>query len=395
MRVALAYSGGLDTSVAIRLLQEKYNAEVITVTVDVGQKREDLKIAEEKSKMLGAIKHYYIDARREFVEEYVFRSIKANGLYEGYPLSIALARYPIASKLVEVAKKEGLEAVAHGCTGKGNDQFRFDTTIAIKGPHLKIIAPVRELNLDRKWEIQYAKEHGIPIPVDVDKPYSTDENLWGRSIEGGILENPWVPPPEHIYTLTRSPKEAPQEPRVIEIEFERGVPVAIDGRRMDGVSLIVELNKVAGEHGVGRIDMIEDRVLGLKAREIYEAPAAVVLIQAHKALEQLVLTREELVLKEIIDAKWAELAYRGLWFDPLREDLDAFIDATQKRASGMVKIELNRGLSKVIARSSPFSLYDEELVSFERFGFDQRESTGMIKFQALQGKIVRKKLGET
>jgi argininosuccinate synthase len=395
MRVALAYSGGLDTSVAIRLLQEKYNAEVITVTVDVGQKREDLKIAEEKSKMLGAIKHYYIDARREFVEEYVFRSIKANGLYEGYPLSIALARYPIASKLVEVAKKEGLEAVAHGCTGKGNDQFRFDTTIAIKGPHLKIIAPVRELNLDRKWEIQYAKEHGIPIPVDVDKPYSTDENLWGRSIEGGILENPWVPPPEHIYTLTRSPKEAPQEPRVIEIEFERGVPVAIDGRRMDGVSLIVELNKVAGEHGVGRIDMIEDRVLGLKAREIYEAPAAVVLIQAHKALEQLVLTREELVLKEIIDAKWAELAYRGLWFDPLREDLDAFIDATQKRVSGMVKIELNRGLSKVMARSSPFSLYDEELVSFERFGFDQRESTGMIKFQALQGKIVRKKLGET
>jgi argininosuccinate synthase len=395
MRVALAYSGGLDTSVAIRLLQEKYNAEVITVTVDVGQKREDLKIAEEKSKMLGAIKHYYIDARREFVEEYVFRSIKANGLYEGYPLSIALARYPIASKLVEVAKKEGLEAVAHGCTGKGNDQFRFDTTIAIKGPHLKIIAPVRELNLDRKWEIQYAKEHGIPIPVDVDKPYSTDENLWGRSIEGGILENPWVPPPEHIYTLTRSPKEAPQEPRVIEIEFERGVPVAIDGRRMDGVSLIVELNKVAGEHGVGRIDMIEDRVLGLKAREIYEAPAAVVLIQAHKALEQLVLTREELVLKEIIDAKWAELAYRGLWFDPLREDLDAFIDATQKRVSGSVKIELNRGLSKVMARSSPFSLYDEELVSFERFGFDQRESTGMIKFQALQGKIVRKKLGET
>ncbi|KUO43252.1 MAG: argininosuccinate synthase [Hadesarchaea archaeon YNP_N21] len=395
MRVALAYSGGLDTSVAIRLLQEKYNAEVITVTVDVGQKKEDLKIAEEKSKMLGAIKHYYIDARREFVEEYVFRSIKANGLYEGYPLSIALARYPIASKLVEVAKKEGLEAVAHGCTGKGNDQFRFDTTIAIKGPHLKIIAPVRELNLDRKWEIQYAKEHGIPIPVDVDKPYSTDENLWGRSIEGGILENPWVPPPEHIYTLTRSPKEAPQEPRVIEIEFERGVPVAIDGRRMDGVSLIVELNKVAGEHGVGRIDMIEDRVLGLKAREIYEAPAAVVLIQAHKALEQLVLTREELVLKEIIDAKWAELAYRGLWFDPLREDLDAFIDATQKRVSGMVKIELNRGLSKVMARSSPFSLYDEELVSFERFGFDQRESTGMIKFQALQGKIVRKKLGET
>jgi argininosuccinate synthase len=393
MKVALAFSGGLDTSVCVKLLQDKYNADVITVAVDVGQDQADLKAAAKKSKQLGAIKHYHIDVRKEFVEDYVFRSIRANGLYEGYPLSTALARYPMAAKLVEVAQKEKVDAVAHGCTGKGNDQFRFDTTIAIKAPELKIIAPIRELNLDRKWEIKYAKEQGIPIPVDVDKPYSTDENLWGRSIEGGILEDPAQAPPEDIYTLTKSPAKAPAKPRIIRIEFKEGVPVALDGKRMSALDLITTLNKLAGKYGVGRIDMVEDRTLGLKAREIYEAPAATVLIQAHKALEQLVLTRDELAFKQTIDQKWAELVYRGLWFDPLREDLDGFIDETQKRVTGEVTVKLDRGSSTVIGRSSPFSLYEEELVSFERYGFDQREAIGMIKFHGLQGKILRRKRG--
>ena len=371
----------------VRLLQEKYNADVITVTVDVGQNPADLKAAAEKSKKLGAVKHYQIDARKEFIEEYVFHSIRANGLYEGYPLSSALARYPIASKLVEIAKKEGLKAVAHGCTGKGNDQFRFDTTIAIKAPELRIIAPIREFNLDRKWELQYAKEKNIPVPVE--KPYSIDENLWGRSIEGGILEDPATPPPEHIYSLTRSPDKAPTKPRIVEITFEKGIPVALDGGRMDGVSLVSKLNKLAGTYGVGRIDMIEDRVLGLKARENYEAPAATVLIPAHKALEQLVLTRDELAFKGIVDERWADLVYRGLWFDPLREDLDAFIDKTQERVTGKVKVELDRGNARVILRTSPYSLYEKELVSFERYGFDQREAAGIVKFHGLQGKLLR------
>jgi argininosuccinate synthase len=391
VKVALAYSGGLDTSVAIRLLQEKYNADVITVSVDVGQSPVELKEIAKKAKQLGAIKHVHIDARKEFIEEYVFRSIKANGLYEGYPLSTALARYPIASKLVDVARREKADAVAHGCTGKGNDQFRFDTTIAIKAPELKIIAPIRELNLDRKWEIKYAKEKGIPVPVDIDKPFSIDENLWGRSIEGGVLEDPAKAPPEEIYAWTRPPNKTPAKPRIVEIEFKEGVPTALDGKQMDGLTLVKKLNKIAGDYGVGRIELIEDRILGLKARENYEAPAATVLIQAHRALEQLVLTKQELAFKQGVDLTWADLVYSGLWFDPLREDLDAFIDSTQRRVSGRVRVELNRGALRVVARSSPYSLYDEKLVSFEEFGFDQREATGVIKFHGLQGKILRKR----
>ncbi len=393
MKVALAYSGGLDTSVCIRLLQEKYKADVITVSVDVGQDPKELKEIAKKSTQLGAIKHVHIDARKEFVNQYVFRSIKANGLYEGYPLSTALARYPIASKLVEVARREQADAVAHGCTGKGNDQFRFDTTIAIKAPKLKIIAPIRELNLDRKWEIKYARKRGIPVHVDVGKSYSIDENLWGRSIEGGMLEDPSKAPPEHIYAWTSSPAKTPARPRVVEIEFKDGIPIALDGRRMDGLELIAKLNKLAGIYGVGRIELIEDRILGLKARENYEAPAAVVLIQAHQALEQLVLTKQELAFKQVVDQTWADLAYSGLWFDPLREDLDAFIDNTQNRVTGKVKVELNHGNSRVVGRSSPHSLYDEELVSFERYGFDQRDAIGVIKFHALQSKILRKRRG--
>jgi argininosuccinate synthase len=294
---------------------------------------------------------------------------------------------------VEVAKKEEVDAVAHGCTGKGNDQFRFDTTISMLAPELKIIAPIRELNLDRRWEIEYAKKHGIPVPFEGERPYSIDENLWGRSIEGGILEDPGKAPPEEIYAWTKPPEKTPESPRVIKIEFHEGVPVAIDDQKTSGLELIQKLNGVAGEYGVGRIELIEDRILGLKARENYEAPAATVLIQAHKALEQLVLTKQELTFKQVVDQLWADLAYSGRWFDPLREDLDAFIDSTQKRVTGVVETELNRGFSRPITRSSPFSLYDEELVSFEKYGFDQRDAIGIIKLRTLEGKLLKKGRG--
>jgi argininosuccinate synthase len=391
MKVALAYSGGLDTSVAVRLLQERWKAEVITVLVDVGQDPRELKKAGEKAEKLGAVKHIHIDGKRDFVENYVFKSIKANGSYEGYPLSTALARYPIASRLAEVAKREGVDAVAHGCTGKGNDQFRFDTTISILAPDMKIIAPIRELNLDRSQEIEYAKKHGIPVPVEREKPYSVDENLWGRSIEGGILEDPKQLPPEEIYAWTKPPEQTPQKPRIVQISFEKGVPVKLDGKRIEGVKLIQRLNRLAGEYGVGRIELIEDRILGLKARENYEAPAATVLLHAHRALEQLVLTKQELAFKQMVDNTWADLVYSGLWFDPLREDLDAFIDSTQERVTGDVWVELNRGVARALARTSPLSIYEEELVSFDRYGFDQRDAERMIKFHALQGKVLSRR----
>lgn len=391
MKVALSYSGGLDTTVAVRLLQENYKADVITVTVNVGQDPFKLRDAAKKARLLGVLKHVYVDARKEFVQDYIFPSIRANGLYEGYPLSTALARYPTASRLVEVARKEKADAVAHGCTGKGNDQFRFDTTISIKAPELKIIAPIRESNLNRKQEIEYVKKKEIPVSIETDQLYSIDENLWGRSIEGGVLEDPEKIPPEDIYTWTSSPEKTPQKPRVVEIEFKEGVPIALDGKRMSGVELITEMNRVAGTYGVGRIELIEDRVLGLKARENYEAPAATVLIQAHQALEQLVLTKEELEFKRQVEQTWAGLVYRGLWFDPLREDLDAFINSTQRRVIGKVKVKLERGSSCAVGRSSPYSLYDKGLVSFEKYGFDQRDAVGVIKFHGIQGKLLRKR----
>lgn len=391
MKVALAFSGGLDTSICLRILQEDYDSEVITVAGNVGQDPEKLKDIEEKAKDLGSIKHYGIDLTEEFVNDYIYPSIKANGTYEGYPLSTALARYPIAAKLVEIAQKENCSAVAHGCTGKGNDQFRFDTTISLKDPELEIIAPVREKNLDRNWEIQYAKENNIPVPVDVDEPFSVDENIWGRSIEGGKLEDPKNEPPEEIYSLTQSPSEAPEDPQTLEIRFEEGIPTAIDRTENDGISIIKKLNEAAGEYGVGRIDIIEDRTLGLKSRENYEAPAAEVLLKAHQGLEQLVLTREELKFKDYVDKLWSDLVYRGLWFDPLREDLDGFIEKTQERVTGTIKVKLEPGNARVVSRESPYSLHEPKLVSFEEYGFDQKDSEGAIRFQALQGKTYRKR----
>lgn len=348
VKVTLAFSGGLKASVCQKLLQEEYELDVITVFASINQCSEDVKKIEEKAKNLGSTKHRSFDLTGEFVEEYIFKSIKANGLYEGLPLSTALAQYPIAAKLVEVAHKEKADAVAHGCTGEGNDQFRFDTTVSLKDPDLKIIAPIRELNLTRPREIGYAKEQCIPIPTDTDQPYSIDENLWGRLVKGGKLENPKNEPPEEIYEFTRSSLEAPEKSRIIEIKFEEGIPTALNGKKMNGISSINEVNQVAGEYGIGRGDVVLDQLSGQKSRVIYEAPAAEIFINAHKALEQFILSREEIKFKRAVESLWADRVYNGLWFDSLRKDLDEFIDKSQTRVTGSVKIKLEPGNARVL-----------------------------------------------
>lgn len=383
----LAYSGGLDTSCCLKLLEDKYNYKVVSVAVDVGQPEDDLKEPEEKARKLGVLKHYTIDAKEEFATEYIFRAIKANALYEGYPLSTALARPLIAFKIAELAKEIGADAISHGCTGKGNDQFRFESVMRAKTPEIEIIAPIRDLNLTRTEEIQYAKEKGIPIPVDLEKPFSIDENLWGRSIEGGILENPMTETPKECYAWTVDPTNAKDEEEYAEIEFKAGVPVAINGKKLDPISVIKEANNIAGRNGVGRVDIIEDRVLGLKSRENYECPGAILLITAHKALEQLVLSREEIVFKEMVDSKYADLIYKGLWHEPLRHDLDAFVDKTQERMNGIVRAKLYKGSLRIVGRESEDALYRENMVSFENKDMDQREIVGMVKFHGLQAAI--------
>ena len=397
-KIVLAYSGGLDTSVLLKWIQQKYNSDVITVTLDVGQK-EDLKAIEEKAVSLGALKHYSIDAREEFVEDYVFPAIKANALYEGkYPVSTALSRPLIASKLVEVALKEGAQAVAHGCTGKGNDQVRIEVTVKALAPNLKVIAPVREWGMTRDAEIEFAKANGIPIPVDVTKPYSVDQNLWGRSIECGVLEYPEEEPPEDVYEWTVSPEKAPDTPEYLRIKFECGVPIAVNGEEMNPVSLIETVNETGCRHGVGRIDHVEDRLVGIKSREVYECPAATIIIEAHKDLEKLVLTRHELLFKQRIDAEWAFLTYAGLWSDPLKEALDAFIDKTQERVFGEVKVKLYKGGLRVVGRSSPVSLYDLNLATYDiKTTFDQSLSAGFIELWGLPTKAaneLKRRLGK-
>ena len=385
--VVLAYSGGLDTSVAIPLLKERYNYDrVITVVADVGQPASEIDDATKRAKTL-ADEHYTLDLKDEFVDNYLFPSIKANGLYEGYVLGTALARPLIAKKIVEVAESEKADALAHGCTGKGNDQLRFE--VVFRATDLDVVAPMRDMNLTREWEIDYAKDHGIPVTVSREKIWSVDENLWSRSIEGGKLEDPYFIPPEEIYEWTASPEAAP-DPEIIELAFENGVPVALNGTLMDGVSLIAKLNKTGGVHGIGRSDNIEDRVLGLKAREIYEHPAATILLSAHRDLESLILTRGELRFKATVDAAWAELAYMGLVDDPLYADLSAFIDETQKRVTGDVKVRLYKGSATVVARRSDFALYSEELVSFGESSIDQKDSEGFSKYHGFQARLVQK-----
>jgi len=386
-KVVLVYSGGLDTSVCIPMMKESYGFDhVITVTADVGQPPEDIAEAEEKARALGT-EHYTIDAKAEFVQNYVFPAIKANGDYQGYPLSTAIARPLIALKGVEVAEKVGADAFGHGCTGKGNDQFRIEFIMRTLAPEKQIIAPMREKNLTRVEEIEYAKEHGVPITQSVEKIWSIDENLWGRSIEGGRLEEPDYTPPEEIYQWTKGMDESADEPEVVEIGFEGGVPASLNGKAMDGLALIQSLNGIAGNHGVGRVDVMEDRMLGLKVRENYECPAAVTLLMAHKALEALVCTKEEREFKSMVDRQWGELAYYGLWFDPLKDDLEAFINKVQERVNGTVRLQLFKGLAKVIGRSSDCALYSEELASFDTKAFDQREMTGAVKVHGLQSRM--------
>ena len=380
-KVVLAFSGGLDTSVCVKLLQEKYNMEVITACVDVGQPEIEIIRPAQVASELGVKKHYTIDAKDEFAEEFIFRAIKANAMYEGYPLSTSLARPLIAMKIVELAEKENADAIAHGCTGKGNDQFRFESTIR-SGSLCSIIAPVRDLSLTRTEEIAYANENEIPLPYD--KEYSIDENLWGRSIEGDVLEDPMVETPEKAFEWTVSTENAPEKAQYLNITFEDGVPVAIDGIKMGAVEIVTDCNRIAGSHGIGRIDIIENRIIGLKSRENYETPGAVLILTAHKALEQLVLSREELKFAETITQTYSDIVYKGIWHEPLREDLDCAIDNMQKRVTGLVRLKLHKGSIKILGRESLFSLYSEEAVTFEDKETDQREMAGMVKNYALQ-----------
>ncbi|MEM0232031.1 MAG: argininosuccinate synthase [Candidatus Methanomethyliaceae archaeon] len=389
-KIVLAYSGGLDTSVAIKWLKEKYNADIITLTLDVGQK-EDFKLIEEKAYKIGAIKHYTIDAKEEFVRNYIFPAIKANTMYEDkYPVSTALSRPLIAKKLVEIAHKEGADAIAHGCTGKGNDQLRIEISAKALDPSLIVLAPTRDWGMSRDQEIEYAKKHNIPIST-IAKKYSVDQNLWGRSIEGGPLENPWNIPEDDVWEWTINPEKAPNEPTIMEIEFKNGVPIKIDGESISPVELIEKVNKIAGVNGIGRIDHIEDRIVGIKSREVYECPAALTIIEAHKDLEKMVLNRRELTFKKIVDNEWTFLVYAGLWEDPLRYDLEAFIDRVNERVEGKVRVKLYKGSLIVVGRESPYSLYDIKIATYDSSStFDQSLSKGFVTLWGLQTVVSRK-----
>jgi argininosuccinate synthase len=385
-KAVLAYSGGLDTSVCIRYLQNLHNYDVVTVTVDCGQ-NEDFGEIEKKSNKIGAIKHVYIDAKEEFATDYIVPCIKANGLYQNkYPLATALARPLIAAKVIKVANIEGAPAIAHGCTGKGNDQIRFDITMRVLNPKLKIIAPIRDLNLTRDDEIKFAMEQQIPLSPVATK-YSIDLNIWGRAIEGGNIEDPYSQPPEDAFQLVKFDSG---HVGYLELEFKNGIPVAADGKAMDINKLIEYLNTKVGSHGVGIIDHIEDRVIGIKSREVYEAPAATAIIEAHKDLEKMVLTMHEIHFKQIVDQQWSWLTYTGLWHDPLRRDLDKFIDATQTRVTGKVKLKLRNGSLQVVGRESPYSLYKNDLATFGAGSkFDQRLAKGFVELWGLQSIIAR------
>ncbi|EMH0511999.1 argininosuccinate synthase [Listeria monocytogenes] len=386
-KIVLAYSGGLDTSVAIQWLVES-GYEVIACCLDVGEGK-NLDFIKEKAITVGASESYTIDAKEEFAEDFALIALQAHAYYEGkYPLISALSRPLIAKKLVEVARQEGASAIAHGCTGKGNDQVRFEVAIHALAPDLKVVSPVRDWKWSREEEINYAKEHNIPVPIDLDNPFSIDQNLWGRSNECGVLENPWTTPPEAAYDLTVSLEDAPDTPDIVEIMFDAGIPISLNGENMSLANLILTLNEIAGKHGVGRIDHIENRLVGIKSREVYECPAAVTLITAHKELEDLTFVREVAHFKPIIEQKISETIYNGLWFSPLTEALIAFLKSTQKFVNGTIRVKLFKGHAIVEGRKSPNSLYDENLATYTSSDtFDQDAAVGFIKLWGLPTKV--------
>lgn len=390
-KIVLAYSGGLDTSVAIKWLQEKYDYDVIAVVLDVGEGK-DLDFIKQKALNVGAIQCHVIDAKEEFASEYLSKALQANALYENvYPLISALSRPLIVKKLIDIAMKEGASAIAHGCTGKGNDQVRFDVSIKALNPELKIVAPVREFPMSRDEAIIYAQKHDIPLPINLDNPFSIDCNLWGRSCECGVLEDPWVEPPEAAYEWTTSLNDAPDAPEEIEIHFSQGIPTSLNGQSMSLDVLISELNQRAGRHGVGRIDHVENRLIGIKSREVYEAPAAISLIKAHQALEDLTLPRDVQHFKPIVEQRFAQLIYDGLWYSPLQTALSAFINDTQKTVTGTVRMKFHKGHAKVVGRKSAQSLYQFALATYNpEDQFDHGSAKGFINLWGLPVEVFSK-----
>lgn len=383
-KVVLAYSGGLDTSVLIKWLQERYDLDVIACVVDVGQE-EDLKSIRDRALKVGAVRSEIIDAKRSFIDDYLMKALKANALYEGkYPLVSALSRPLIAKAVIDLAKASGASYVAHGCTGKGNDQVRFETSFRALDPSLKIIAPIREDEISREVAVDYAKRHKIPVPVTKKSPFSIDENIWGRAIEGGPVEDIWNEPPAHAYKLTRDVSKAPDKPAYIEIAFERGLPVSLNGKKLKPRELITQLNELGGKHGTGRLDMIENRLVGIKSREVYECPGSLILITAHKDLEDLTLERDLVHYKRTLEQKYAELVYYGLWFSPLKEAIDAFVDETQVRVSGVVRMKLYKGSASVVGRASNHALYDLALATYgEEDTFSHQAARGFVELWGL------------
>ena len=401
-KVVLAYSGGLDTSVAIRWLKDQ-GWDVIAFTVDLGEKK-DLDAIQARALKTGASAAYVADGRLPFLQMFVWPSLQAGAVYEKeYPLATALGRPLIAAMMVEVARREGAQAVAHGCTGKGNDQVRFDVTTAALAPDLQVVAPVREWGMNRDDELEYAAKHGIEVPATTRSPYSTDENLWGRSIEAGVLEDPWAEPPKDVYLWTRDPRQCLDEPTYVEVGFKEGIPVSLDGKPVAALELVTALNRVGGENGVGRIDHLENRLIGIKSREIYEAPAAVLLLQAHQALEDITLPKEVARFKELVAQQWAQMVYDGLWFSPLRDALYAFVAETQRHVTGDVRLKLYKGSAQVVGRKGPRQLYQHALATYGKGDeFDQSASAGFIKLWGMglrtaarvQGQLHARDLGK-
>ena len=393
-RVLLLYSGGLDTSVMLRWIQERYDAEVVCLTVNLGQPGEDYEPIRAKALRLGALECHVVDAREEFAREYIVPAIRANALYGGgYPLFTALGRPLIAKLAVKHARKSGCDTIAHGCTGKGNDQVRIEATVATLAPELRTIAPVRSWRMGREEEIAYAREHGIPIKASAGAesgpPYSIDDNLWGRSSEGRWIEELAHAPERDVFQLVTPPELAPDEPRVLEVGFERGVPVSLDGERMELVALLEAAAEIGARHGVGIVDHIEDRIVGLKVRDIYEAPAAAILLTAHQELEKLVCTIHQNQFKPQLERQWAYLVYAGLWWEPLRGDLDAYMDAVNQQVSGTIGLQLYKGSVRVVTRSSENAVYDASLATFAKSGglFSQAASPGFIELFSLQSRM--------